>query len=95
MNRNIYVMVVLLMSISVFISTTIEASAVPEVQRRSICACPRMYVPVCASNGVTYGNTCTFNCAASKVANLKIMREGECDDDDGIWEEIAHKLKLH
>lgn len=30
------------------------------------CPCPRNYKPLCGSDGVEYGNNCTFQCAKQK-----------------------------
>nr|AHW57452.1 Trx-Inf4 [synthetic construct] len=46
---------------------------------RNPCACFRNYVPVCGSDGKTYGNPCMLNCAAqTKVPGLKLVHEGRC-----------------
>lgn len=26
------------------------------------CACPKIYIPLCGEDGVTYDNECTMNC---------------------------------
>lgn len=90
MNRIGYVTVVLAVSIVVMISSTVEASAIPQrpVRGRSPCACPRMYDPICASNGITYGNECTFLCAQRKLADLRMVKRDACDSEFGLWEEI-------
>lgn len=97
MNRNSYVTVVLMISIVVIISLTIEASAIPEPgpYSRSSCACPRMYDPICGSNGITYGNECTFLCAARKKADLTILKRDACDAEYGVWEEIPHNYRSY
>ncbi|KAJ8946553.1 hypothetical protein NQ314_008867 [Rhamnusium bicolor] len=49
------------------------------------CVCPRIYAPVCASNGRTYGNTCEFTCKkARSLENLSIVTYGRCDDPDHL-----------
>lgn len=50
-----------------------------------ICICPRIYAPVCASNGKTYGNTCEFNCKKLRTTrneNLRIVAYGRCDEQE-------------
>lgn len=42
------------------------------------CACTRVFAPVCGSNGITYANQCTFNCAKKSNKNLVIEHQGEC-----------------
>lgn len=93
-----YVTVVLMVSIVVIISSTIEASAFPEPENgrskgRSLCACPRMYDPICGSNGITYGNECTFLCAQNKLSDLRMVKRDACESDDGVWEEIPHRYR--
>lgn len=90
MNRISYRTVILAVTIVAIISSTIEASAIPEPRGRSSCACPRMYDPICGSNGITYGNECTFLCAQSKRTDLKMVRRDACDSDYGVWQEIPH-----
>lgn len=95
MNRVSYVSLVLMISFVIVISSTIEASAIPEPDNspsrgRSSCACPRMYDPICGSNGITYGNECTFLCAARKRTDLRIVRRDACDAEFGAWEETPY-----
>ncbi|KAK5641401.1 hypothetical protein RI129_009948 [Pyrocoelia pectoralis] len=45
-----------------------------------ICPCPRILMPVCASNGRTYNNMCEFECAAKK-SNLKLVKRSSCESD--------------
>lgn len=95
MNRISYVTVALMMAIVAIIASTIEASAIPEPYSRSSCACPRMYDPICGSNGITYGNECTFLCAARKKTDLTITKRDACDAEYGIWEEIPYNYRSH
>lgn len=46
------------------------------------CACARIIWPVCGSDGVSYSNECTFNCAARTRSGLKIVKKSACDDDE-------------
>lgn len=95
MNRIGYVKLTLMVSIVAVVSSTMAASAnsEPENSRsggRSLCVCSRMYDPICASNGITYGNECTFSCAARTRTDLKIVKRDVCDVDSDVWEEIPH-----
>lgn len=60
------------------------------VNSRSACACNRMYRPICGSDGKTYGNDCTFRCAAKAKSSLTIKQRSPCDvgPDYGEIEEI-------
>ncbi|XP_075980308.1 thrombin inhibitor rhodniin-like [Anticarsia gemmatalis] len=43
------------------------------------CACPRLFQPVCGTNGVTYDNQCALGCAASKSKlNILVKNTGPC-----------------
>ncbi|XP_055542561.1 serine protease inhibitor dipetalogastin-like [Wyeomyia smithii] len=44
------------------------------------CACPRMFLPVCASNGLTYDNECLMHCAEHKQGiTLDVVKRAACD----------------
>ncbi|TMW51457.1 hypothetical protein DOY81_003482 [Sarcophaga bullata] len=47
-----------------------------------LCPCYRMYQPVCGDDGVTYANTCEFECArkhlARKGIRIAIAYNGFC-----------------
>ena len=44
-----------------------------EGECRDLCACPRIWAPVCGEDGMTYGNACEADCA-----NVEVAYEGEC-----------------
>lgn len=83
------VKIILVISIVAIISSTIQAASLAEAERgvrprskgRTACACPRMYQPICGSDGVTYGNDCTFRCASLAKSGLTMKKRSECDSD--------------
>lgn len=46
------------------------------------CACPRIYDPVCANNGRTFGNRCEFECEQKTRGgeSLRIAHRGICSE---------------
>lgn len=49
------------------------------------CACPRILIPVCASNGKTYDNLCIFECVAEKSKiRMEIVKKAACDQDERL-----------
>ncbi|CAG9763210.1 unnamed protein product [Ceutorhynchus assimilis] len=60
--------------------TIIDKDGVP------LCVCPRIYSPVCASNGKTYGNDCLVRCESDQLQSrglrsLRILRHEACEED--------------
>ncbi|XP_017771726.1 PREDICTED: serine protease inhibitor dipetalogastin-like [Nicrophorus vespilloides] len=53
-----------------------------------LCPCTTEYRPVCASNGVTYPNSCVFECAKRTDTKLFIVDDGVCNDKCFCPEEI-------
>ncbi|XP_017768803.1 PREDICTED: serine protease inhibitor dipetalogastin-like [Nicrophorus vespilloides] len=52
--------------------------------------CPLRYSPICASDGITYGNQCSFDYAVQKDSTLTILFRGTCEYTH--WDEIACNL---
>lgn len=48
------------------------------------CICILEFDPVCGSNGKTYTNDCTFNCAQKKDSKLRMRFHGDCKDEVDI-----------
>ncbi|CAG4942530.1 unnamed protein product [Parnassius apollo] len=45
------------------------------IDMTSACACPRVYWPVCGSDGVTYSN---LQCMKCQKPNLRVTKLGPC-----------------
>lgn len=60
--------------------------------KRGVCACPRIYMPVCGSDLQTYSNDCLLRCEAEsdlgKTINLKKIADQACDTLADTVEEI-------
>jgi len=54
--------------------------ALDHISPPHVCLCQRHYFPVCASNGITYGNPCTFKCAQKYIdSSLTIVTNEPCN----------------
>lgn len=64
-----------------------KRNTVPECNHDMKNGCPKIFMPLCATNGRTYANLCelcvkSYNLTEGKrVAPLKIQYEGECEVD--------------
>ncbi|CAH0401019.1 unnamed protein product [Chilo suppressalis] len=67
-----------------FLLSLFVASSVCNDEGVAICACARIYRPVCASDMRTYNNNCEFECQANHVRqlgrDLYIIKNGRCND---------------
>lgn len=43
------------------------------------CICTANYLPVCGSDGQTYGNECSLNCQQKTKVGLEVAHQGECN----------------
>lgn len=88
----------LIVFIAVILAVTHAASIISHGEEYD-CNCTREYTPICASNGVTYANACSFHCAKVEILDLETLYDGECEEeseelDDEYWAEAPTHNKV-
>ena len=68
-------------SLIMLTSTTITLANQLTPQQCDHIACTREYIPMCGSNGKTYGNMCTLVAAMCKDNTLALASEGACEEE--------------
>ncbi|CAB3252553.1 unnamed protein product [Arctia plantaginis] len=56
-----------------------------------MCKCPRVYFPVCATNGVSYSNACVMHCTRF---NVTVRRDGPCIEYRRRNNDLAYNITL-
>lgn len=69
--------------IAVLVVATSVFAQVEEEDVRPRCPCPRIYQPLCASDGLTYPNACEFECVLKRTRdpNFRIIKSGRCEEE--------------
>ncbi|XP_033215869.1 serine protease inhibitor dipetalogastin-like [Belonocnema kinseyi] len=71
---------------------------------KALCPCPKIYNPLCASNGRTYINPCLFECVVMEAKRqgdenaeneLFVIHTGRCSDDPGEYQKEDNFLNLY
>ncbi|XP_031623369.1 serine protease inhibitor dipetalogastin-like [Contarinia nasturtii] len=61
-----------------------DEKVVPVPYAVADCICTRNFIPVCGSDGNTYTNECTLNCAVKNIKGLSLRHKGECNEDEKV-----------
>uniref|UniRef100_A0A182YNF8 Kazal-like domain-containing protein n=1 Tax=Anopheles stephensi TaxID=30069 RepID=A0A182YNF8_ANOST len=56
------------------------------------CPCARTYKPVCASDGHTYNNACSFRCAKQLNRALHVKSEGRCGEVKAVCRKMRFQF---
>lgn len=72
---------VVIIGVACILMYPINSASIESTLEEDTCVCTREYAPVCASDGVTYSNSCNFECERGLNEELTIKFDGECDDD--------------
>lgn len=72
---------IVIIGIALMVLQTVQSAAVQSIDDHE-CICTREYHPICASNGITYSNKCSYNCEKDRNKELSIKFEGECDEQE-------------
>lgn len=65
--------------VAVLATVVTEAALLPV--GKHLCMCRKISKPVCASDGISYGNECYFRCAKRLDGSLCIVHKGFCDEE--------------
>lgn len=63
----------------VMVIVALAAAVLADEDDSPRCFCPRLYSPVCGSNGRTYANRCEFDCVQKVERSLTVAHAGTCD----------------
>nr|CCD17769.1 PSTI [Locusta migratoria] len=71
------------LAVVLLVASAVSCASASRLGER-VCACPRIYRPLCASDGKTYANECVFKCEMFKgriESDVQIVREGSCEPE--------------
>lgn len=64
------------------VALTVQTSNSASIHSENDCVCTREYLPICATNDVTYSNKCQFQCEKKRNSDLEIKSYGECEEEN-------------